>query len=293
MSAIRSLEMSSNTQVYYFIIPIANPRVTWQAARLLRGNGMTPKDVDRIFWIFVGTAIAVLLIAGRTLAQEGTQLVPVPPLPAPDLPPTSGWSAPLPSAAGAEWSSSAPTGSAPTTTPETIYQAPPPPPSQAQAPSSAPFIVYVNGDSPYLLQQVRTVAPTASVQMYQGRQVIQTGAFWDESGAQQQVLALRMQGIGAEVIQAGVSAVSSGSAMNPTSAVQTPFLVVIPARPTEYYGLGEQLLKMGFRAEDIIPKDKPLGFHLQVGAFANHQAANAFSQRLRANGLDARVYYQR
>lgn len=244
---------------------------------------MTPKDVDRIFWIFVGTTIAVLLIAGRTLAQESTQLVPVPPLPSGDLPPASGWADPLPPPARAEWSSSAPT-----VPPEAIYQGPP----QAQSPSPAPFIVYVNGDSPYLLQQVRTVAPAASVQMYQGRQVIQTGAFWDESGAQQQVLALRMQGIGAEVIQGGVSAVSSGSAMNSTAA-QAPFLVVIPARPTEYYGLGEQLLKMGFRAEDILPKDKPLGFHLQVGAFANHQAAHSLAQRLRTNGLDARVHYQR
>jgi len=63
------------------------------------------------------------------------------------------------------------------------------------------FLVYVNGDSPLLLNQVRRVEADAFFQNYDGRQVIQAGVFNQENGAEQRVAELATQGIGAEVVR--------------------------------------------------------------------------------------------
>jgi hypothetical protein len=61
------------------------------------------------------------------------------------------------------------------------------------------YLVYVNGDSPLLLAQVRKVESGAFLQTYEGRQVIQAGLFEQAAIAEQQVAALESEGIGAEV----------------------------------------------------------------------------------------------
>ncbi|MGA7938013.1 MAG: hypothetical protein WCA35_30975, partial [Kovacikia sp.] len=105
-----------------------------------------------------------------------------------------------------------------------------------QAPNSLPrgnpgrYLVYVNGDSPYLLQQVRTVEPKAFVQQYQGRQVIQVGTFSDETNAQRQVEALKSQGVMAELANTPASSypylppsvASSSNPYPPSGVANTP-----------------------------------------------------------------------
>ena len=86
-------------------------------------------------------------------------------------------------------------GGAPAYPGETIFQAP----SNAQRGTPGRYMVFVNGGSPYLLQQVQTVEPKAFVQQYQGRQVIQVGTFGDETNARRQVEALKGQGVVAEL----------------------------------------------------------------------------------------------
>jgi hypothetical protein len=67
--------------------------------------------------------------------------------------------------------------------------------------ASERFLVYVNGDSPLLLNQVRRVEANAFFQTYDGRQVIQAGVFNQTDGAEQRVAELAAQGIGAEVVR--------------------------------------------------------------------------------------------
>lgn len=67
-------------------------------------------------------------------------------------------------------------------------------------PSEPLYLVYVNGDSPLLLSQVRRVESQAIVQNYDGRQIIQAGVFNDPSGAERQAEVLESEGIGAEVV---------------------------------------------------------------------------------------------
>lgn len=62
------------------------------------------------------------------------------------------------------------------------------------------YQVIVYGASPYLLRQIKFLEPNASMQMYQGRQVIVAGTFDNPAAAQQRVLALSDYGVGAQAI---------------------------------------------------------------------------------------------
>ena len=80
-------------------------------------------------------------------------------------------------------------------------------------------MVYVNGDSPLLLQQVQRVEPTATLQTFEGQTVILVGMFERSSEANQQVAQLNQQGIQADV--ASVSrVVLSPNAPNNTSLLE-------------------------------------------------------------------------
>ena len=62
------------------------------------------------------------------------------------------------------------------------------------------YLVYVNGNSAELLQQVRLIEPTAYIRQFQGRSVIQAGAFRKKYNAQQRVGQLRAYGIRTQIV---------------------------------------------------------------------------------------------
>ena len=76
------------------------------------------------------------------------------------------------------------------------YNPPPFPDNRIQA---GRYAVYVNGDSPLLLQFVQQIEPAATVLLYKERRVIVAGSFLDESSAQLRVLQLRTIGIEAQI----------------------------------------------------------------------------------------------
>jgi hypothetical protein len=73
------------------------------------------------------------------------------------------------------------------------------------------YAVYVNGDSPLLLSQVRQVESGAFLQTHGSEQVIQAGLFREEASARQQVTHLESQGIEAEVVEVSRSTMTSSS----------------------------------------------------------------------------------
>ena len=108
---------------------------------------------------FVGSgAIAALLAAAAVQAQQIVPLPPPPNVSAPGLTSTTAFP-----------NSTSPGG-------ETIFLAP----INRQG-AVGRYTVYVNGDSPYLLDQVRTIEPAASIQRYRGQAVIQAGSFDTET----------------------------------------------------------------------------------------------------------------
>lgn len=162
---------------------------------------------------------------------------------------------------------------------EAIFQAP----IDSQG-NAARYVVYVNGDSPYLVQQVQTVDSRAFVQQYQGRSVIQVGTYSDEASAQQQVETLRAQGITAEI---GYNNVPSP----PTASQASYYKVVVPAPQAELPNLVQQAMRLGIRQESVQMKDAPRGWHLEIGPFSDYKEAKEVDQYLRRGGMDSRVFY--
>jgi len=182
----------------------------------------------------------------------------------------------------------------------TLEPAPGPYPSNP-APISAPptrtlpsrtYLVYVNGNSPLMLEQVKRVEPEAFRKEYRGRTVIQVGQFIDQSNAKRRAEALRDQGIRAEVAQ--VSGSGSGSNSS-TSANPKRYYVVVPAGSGEILAIQTQVKRLaGDLRVSVIERDKPRGNHIAVGPFTNWDAANSWNRYVKDFGItNARVYYGR
>lgn len=214
-------------------------------------------------WVLGSWAIVTLTAA----TSQAQQVVPLPPPPTVSVPglssPNNLNSTPFPGN-------------------ETVFVAP----ANRQGPNQ--YTVYVSGDSSYLLQQVRAIEPSASVQRYQGQSVIQAGTFDNEASARRQIAALNSQGIMAELAtNAGVNAI-------PSSATTTSrFVVVIPGSQKDLPVLADRVIRMGIRQEAIQEKSAPFGPHLEIGPFAQHSDAKKISQFLNGGGLDSLVYYNR
>lgn len=82
------------------------------------------------------------------------------------------------------------------------------------------YVVYIPGDSPVLLDQVRLSEPGAFRTTYQGQSVIQVGRYSVYQNAQNQVSLLASQGIGAEIGE---------------SAAVVPTYGLVPAPPPSPY----------------------------------------------------------
>lgn len=217
-------------------------------------------------WMFGGWAIVTF----TATASQAQQVVPLPPPPTVSVP---GLSSP-----------SGLTNSTPLPGSETVFLAP----VSRQGVPLNQYTVYVYGDSPYLLQQVRAIEPNASIQRYQGQSVIQAGTFDNETSARQQIAALNAQGIMAEL------AANTVPNSAPSSPVATSrYIVVIPGNQNELPGLADRVIRMGIRQEAIQEKSTPLGPHLEIGPFAQHSDAKKISQFLNGGGLDSQVYYNR
>ncbi|HIK18540.1 MAG TPA: hypothetical protein IGS53_25100 [Leptolyngbyaceae cyanobacterium M33_DOE_097] len=177
----------------------------------------------------------------------------------------------------------------PETPREYIYKAPP----AAKPNSSKPinvrttrYMVYVNGNSPYLLQQIRLVEPDAFVQTFQGEPVIQVGMFDTEQAAQAQSKRFADYGLKADVATVEISAPSGEFS-------DRGYVVVIPSRQTEFASLTSQLTRLGIPEQVIQAKLAPIAPHLQLGPYRDRQDAEFVSRSLRRNGLDARLYFSR
>ncbi|HEY9617786.1 MAG TPA: hypothetical protein V6C64_13145 [Microcoleaceae cyanobacterium] len=247
-------------------------------------------------WLAIGLTIGSLLL---TITSGVAQQALPPPPTAPNL-------EPLQDLQPVDSTAFPPTD--PTALPPDATTAPPPdtnlPPQSFNPSVTAPpaqYQVVINGDSPYLLEQVRLVEPNASIQQYKGKPIIQAGLFDSEATAQQRVTALTMQGIGATIVPpAGMTAAtpSMSAVLNVPPGYQEvantmPYLVIVPTQATEFATLTDQMVRMGVRADAIQAKTAPLGPHLAIGPFAQQSEANYVSDYLRRGGMDARVYYER
>jgi SPOR domain len=150
------------------------------------------------------------------------------------------------------------------------------------------YRVYVNGDSPLLLQMVKRFEPGAFVQSLNGRRVIQVGIFGTEDNARQRMATLAAQGIATQMAVGGNS--PPGSASNRRGG----YYVVVPGSRSRLPELRDRALQLGVQQNSIQLRDRPLGPHVAIGPFAEVAEAETMERYLREKGnLNTRIYFDR
>lgn len=98
------------------------------------------------------------------------------------------------------------------------------------------YVVYVDGNDPILLAQVRQLQPDAFPTLLSGRSVIQAGRFNSYQNAQQQANTLANQGVGVDIAEVPATTISYTepvpSAPNYTSGEPLPPLPSVPVPTT-------------------------------------------------------------
>lgn len=102
----------------------------------------------------------------------------------------------------------------------------------APPPIESGYAVYVNGDSPLLLGQVRQIESGAFLQTHGSEQVIQAGLFREKASAIEQVSNLESQGIEAEVVEVSYNA-TSNPASTPELMAASNVAPIIPDSPSD------------------------------------------------------------
>ena len=191
------------------------------------------------------------------------------------------------------------------------------PPSQLIAQVPRQYLVYVKGESDQMLEQVRRVAPEAYIDQYKGRRVINAGTFYDRELAKRREREIESLYIRAEVarIEArynpnrttdyspnlsrieGRANPRTGYSTGPSVSrgiTDNDYFVVIPAPERDLPTIADQVRVLGVPAEGAEDRDKPRGYHVVVGPFADRSTAERWNRYLTDLGLgNARVYYGR
>ncbi|MDX2096214.1 MAG: hypothetical protein SFW36_00430, partial [Leptolyngbyaceae cyanobacterium bins.59] len=74
---------------------------------------------------------------------------------------------------------------------------------------------------------------------------------------------------------------------------QNAYLTVIPSSSQNLPALIRRVRELGVKEGLILPRQAPRGLHVAIGPFGDRNAAERWSNYLRAYGLDARVYFGR
>lgn len=188
------------------------------------------------------------------------------------------------------------------------FQAPSTPNRSRDFPARSLYRVDIYGDNPLLLTEVRRIEPEAFVRQ---NGVIQAGVFADQFNAQQRVRVLESQGIPAQInaIPANEPSFSSYTSepfsipssresvrvpdINTASRISSGYFVVIPGRFAELPNLTDRVVQLGARREAVLQREEPRGPHVALGPFGQKSEAERWNAYLRAQGLDARVYFDR
>ncbi|BAY20704.1 hypothetical protein NIES2100_04470 [Calothrix sp. NIES-2100] len=161
--------------------------------------------------------------------------------------------------------------------------------------SAERYIVYVDGGDYQQLQRVRQLDRSAYIRHYNGRAVIQSGAFSKQANAQQRVRELELSGIyGARIVR-GSSGQQVGYTPNPGNSRpqrSSYYYVTIPARSQDLSAIASRIRQNSGRYDIVVERQQPLGPHVAVGPFAQRSDAERWNEYLQKLGYgNARVYY--
>lgn len=166
--------------------------------------------------------------------------------------------------------------------------------------------VYVNGESPLLLEVVQQVQPGAMMQRYNNRSIIDLGIYFNQSEAQQLIETLKQQGVQGNIIN-----FKTGEDFNNPVTVnpmiipldQTNVKVITTSIPpgqvpvTTDLGLYQIFVSPTTASlnavRQISPNARTLNYQgqsvIQAGSFVNLSNANQLQQRLALAGISSTI----
>lgn len=171
------------------------------------------------------------------------------------------------------------------------------------------YLVFVDNYNYQTLDRVRQIEPGAYIRQYQGRSIVQSGAFNRLSNAQERVRQLESYGIyGAQIISDGQAVPTSPYSPTPSYSPTSPYTgdpgvgvyrgessryyVAIPASTENLPAIAERIRQNTGLSGFILQRQSPRGPHVAVGPFARRTEAEEWNNRLQNLGFgDARVYY--
>lgn len=151
------------------------------------------------------------------------------------------------------------------------------------------YLVYVDDASSPTLERVKQLEPQAFVRQYNGRPVVQAGAFARNDNAQQRAQELKSAGVAARVVDLSTGT-DTAFADNSRS-----YFVVIPDRQENLAAIADQIRQLQQNAAiEVSQREQPRGSHVRIGPFSDRSLAEQWNQYLLNAGLrNARVYYGR
>ncbi|WP_242040389.1 hypothetical protein [Anabaena subtropica] len=161
------------------------------------------------------------------------------------------------------------------------------------------YFVYVENTDSQTLQRVRRIEPGAYIRQYNGRSVIQSGVFNQQSNAQLRVRELESLGIYGVRIAGGGQEIPNYPGEVPNypgggnfGSERSRYYVTIPAKPEEVSSIANRIRLTVSRYGLVTERRQPLGPHVAVGPFVQRTEAEQWNNYLRNMGFsNARVYY--
>lgn len=155
--------------------------------------------------------------------------------------------------------------------------------------TSLSYLVYVDDTSSPTIERVKQLEPQAFVRQYNGRSVVQAGAFEQNDNAQQRAQELKSAGVTARIVNLSTG---TDTAFVGNSRL---YFVVIPDRQENLAAIADQVRQLQQNAViDVSQREQPRGSHVRIGPFPSRSLAEQWNQYLLNSGLrNARVYYGR
>jgi hypothetical protein len=168
------------------------------------------------------------------------------------------------------------------------------------------YFVYVDSSDFQVLQRVQQVEGNAYIRNYNGRNVIQSGVFHQQSNAEIRVRELELNGVlGAKIVNSanieikpnnsGQQTAYDNNQNNPNNYQQEArksYYIVIPSHPNNLRSFGTEIRQKISANINVFMRTQPRGAHIAIGPFSDKSEAEIWNSYFQNSGYgSARVYY--